>query len=637
MYQDLGTENGKESLCYHQQLAGKGLQDHGYTQDTETRIVPNHSFMSFQQTRSILASALVSAFLVILITIYSTDSAPLDNTFGFAFETSSKTIFVLSIMSGANGIFLATTVAGVFERLRWLLLAQPGGTTFLRTLSLDPGTGMVGLLRLGFGWSLPLLSTTRASSVIRMASLALTPILGVLIMSNVNTKMHFSRSAAAQPVLGWGMKPFNASLAAYMGIVSNQLVNGLVLENTAYAIDITDPADLTIACGSGPLNPIDTRCRRTYVLPGGIDNAVRQLNSTAPLSDYLLAENQQCLVLDFVEGEPSWIFEDNECGTYGFPFSAFTMCLRNETESSLQSRILGCPPDVSTKSGCLSNTTWNRDLGWQVTLNLSFVNASVAYSRRNGSILSYQPTGPPEPAKAPGRDMIDGLHAAFGNFTDGLESLIPMLSQPEKLLLFPLYAYPVYIWGFLQGAKSLASSDPEFVARGHDTLASILSLIMYFGQPSVYAQAMMTTSLTQQSSAANASEIQALSAELAITTPPDVPIYTADLQYRIVVGRATLIVYVVLSGLTLSICLFLLMHTAMMPGTSRVPSTTSYPTWNTAVHCEFKAEDSATEMRCLGSLPNREMIQAARTLRVGLTCAVDDQEEHGAQDFKKPL
>ncbi len=292
----------------------------------------------FQQTWPILACALTSALLVILISIYCTNSDRLANGVNFSSESSSRAIFVLSVLSGLNGIFIAATISGVIQRLQWLLIAQPEGTNFLRVLSLDASTGIASLFQLGFGWALPLLSTIRASGVIRLATLALVPVLGVLIMSNVNTKMQFSPLNAVEPVLGWGMKPFNGSLANYISVVSSQLINGLVLGDTGYALDITDSADLAVLCGDGPLNAMSSRCRRTYVVPGGIDNAVKQFGNTSPTSDYFLAQNQQSLILDFLEGEPLWSFKDDECGIFGFPFCGFSLCLKNVSESSLQSR-----------------------------------------------------------------------------------------------------------------------------------------------------------------------------------------------------------------------------------------------------------------------------------------------------------
>jgi len=257
----------------------------------------------------------------------------------------------------------------------------------------------------------------------------------------------------------------------------------------------------------------------------------------------------------------------------GGPGTRLTLCLLKLPG------ILGCPPDVSANRSCFTNTSWHQDPGWQISLDVSFVNASVAYSRHNGTILSYEPVSSLRPATVPGKDILTALHSAFGDFSGGLESLIPILTQPDKLMLLPMDAYPLYIWGFLEGSKTLAPNDPEFVSRGHDTLASLLAMIMYFGQPSVYAQALMSMKLTQGYSITNASVVQALSAELAVSTPPDVPIYMANLHYRIAISQSMLVTYMALSGFTLVVCLYLVCSVSVPRG-SRLPHLTPYSALN---------------------------------------------------------
>jgi len=318
-------------------LAGTDLQNKAATDIRQTREW-RADCTPFKHTRSTLACALMSAFLLTLITIYCSDSDRLIGKLNLALESSSRAIFVLSILSGANGIFLAATIASSIETHQLLLISQSKGISFLDFLLLDAGTGVAGLFKVAFGRGRPLFHKTRLLSLARLASLAMVPFLGVLIMSDVNTKMQFSHMNSVPPVMGWGMKPFNGSLAAYTTVVSSQIVNGLVLGDTGYALEISNPADRAIPCVNGPLNPASTKCRRSYVVPGGIDNALRLFANSSSTSDYFFAENQQSLVLDFVEGEPSWRFVESECGTFGFPFGGFLLCVRNENGGSLQSR-----------------------------------------------------------------------------------------------------------------------------------------------------------------------------------------------------------------------------------------------------------------------------------------------------------
>ena len=132
-----------------------------------------------------LLCAFLSVCLLILTAVYASDTAA-STRIRFTYSSSSRTIFVLSLLSGLNGICLAATIHEAVDRLKWVLIARPNGLSFLKFLSLDPGTGVWGLATLGFSQTLPLTSSTRIGSIIRLLSVALLPILGILIMSMSN-------------------------------------------------------------------------------------------------------------------------------------------------------------------------------------------------------------------------------------------------------------------------------------------------------------------------------------------------------------------------------------------------------------------------------------------------------------------
>jgi hypothetical protein len=124
-----------------------------------------------------------------LIAVYASDTGA-STGIRFAYSSSSKTIFILSILSGLNGICLAATIRGAIDRLKWVLVARPNGLSFLEFLSLDAGTGVSGLTTLSLSRILPLTSSTRIGSVIRLLSIGLVPILGILIMSKSNKSVN---------------------------------------------------------------------------------------------------------------------------------------------------------------------------------------------------------------------------------------------------------------------------------------------------------------------------------------------------------------------------------------------------------------------------------------------------------------
>src|SRR5579871_6682506 len=136
----------------------------------------------------------------------------------------------------------------------------------------------------------------------------------------------------AQPTRGWGMSPFNATLAKNVSVIADQLMQAqlaMFLFDSSTALDVT-PMDLrNIPCAHGPTSQQGPLCSRTYVMPGGIEFSAPNVNvndtSLSTLSEVYLAENQRSYLLGFQEGTAQMEFEEDECQVYGFPFAAFSL------------------------------------------------------------------------------------------------------------------------------------------------------------------------------------------------------------------------------------------------------------------------------------------------------------------------
>lgn len=142
---------------------------------------------SLNPTRQLLQAWIVAGLTTILLimTAVYASQAMVVYRMRFLYSSSSNTIFVLSLLSGLTGFFLAATIAVTFERLQWLLISRRDGFQFTKLLSLHAGTGIPGLLLLATGRGLPLPSTTRLWSAGRLASIILVPVLGILVMSEL--------------------------------------------------------------------------------------------------------------------------------------------------------------------------------------------------------------------------------------------------------------------------------------------------------------------------------------------------------------------------------------------------------------------------------------------------------------------
>lgn len=143
---------------------------------------------------------------------------------------------------------------------------------------------------------------------------------------------------------GWGMSPFNASLAKNISVISDQILIAEMfsfLSHPARTINITPGPLRSIQCSRGPESQGGQICERTFFIPGGAELAgvtvYDDFKSTQ--SDVFLAQHQQGYLLHFQESDDWWrAGEAASCQAYGFAFAAFQLCLRNRAENVLDAR-----------------------------------------------------------------------------------------------------------------------------------------------------------------------------------------------------------------------------------------------------------------------------------------------------------
>jgi hypothetical protein len=126
-------------------------------------------------------SAFLTLILLVLTTLYASQ-ATLMSKVRLIYSSRSHTIFILRALSEVTSILLATTMASAFERVQWLFVVGKDGIQLPDYLALEAGTGVMGLLLLAAGKAVPRV-TTRIWSAVRLISIVLVPVLGVLIMS----------------------------------------------------------------------------------------------------------------------------------------------------------------------------------------------------------------------------------------------------------------------------------------------------------------------------------------------------------------------------------------------------------------------------------------------------------------------
>jgi uncharacterized integral membrane protein len=571
----------------------------------------------------------------LILTLVYASSATATSHIRFLYNSSSKTIFVLSVLSSITGLFLTATIAATFERVQWLLISRPNGVRLSRYLSLQPGTGLMGLLVLVFGGSRAM---TKMWAVVRLVALSLVPILSIVIMSNVNTRRVFNILEDTPATLGWGMSPFNGTLAQNVSVVADYVVQAdlaMFLSQPYRSVDITPRSERMVPCEHIPGNNNTKNCRRVYYMPGGLELAATQEVKNIVKTEIVVAENQQGYILDFTEGPDAggeWIFEaEGGCQVYGFPFGAFHLCLKNAGSNTLQARIVHCPTAVSSHAECITNTTWPSAPGWTTSLTTSFRNASVAYSIRNGTILSHTYTSDPIPAAVSAAEMLAGYRAAYGRFDD-LSTILPSFLDTESTSMFTLYVYPAVVAAHLTSTLRLSEQDPAVAPRAQDTIQCLLAIMLYYCQPSLFSSTLSAhldppSSNPSSHTREDAKRIKAFAGDLQARAPPDTKVRQAVPRYQLVVGKATLLAYIVLCGSALLSCLVALawVEWRIQKEKLRVPRIGPFPAWDEWAMCDIQRGDSDERVQ---TLTRNGVVKAAEKMTITL-----DWHDEGAESL----
>lgn len=156
--------------------------------------------------------------------------------------------------------------------------------------------------------------------------------------------MYFYEVRGAQPVRGYGIGEFNASLAIVLQPLADSFFSTRFKDFTSdsdISIDITQDTDRA-ACENS-IDPIG-RCRTTYFIPGGIQNGAPALlnNKTFTSSSSIqpiLALNQTGYVFNFedeLNNNSTVLYEEVECVKFGFPVGAVRLCLKNRAAHEIQ-------------------------------------------------------------------------------------------------------------------------------------------------------------------------------------------------------------------------------------------------------------------------------------------------------------
>jgi len=123
------------------------------------------------------------SFGLVLLTCLQARGSILTRGIELVDQSRGYSVFVLRTISELAGLALSATISSAWERVKWAMVCREGSDArFLDFLALDEGTKFLPLLGLATGRKGPTIGT-RLWSIIRLLSIIVIPITGILIMS----------------------------------------------------------------------------------------------------------------------------------------------------------------------------------------------------------------------------------------------------------------------------------------------------------------------------------------------------------------------------------------------------------------------------------------------------------------------
>ncbi len=210
----------------------------------------------------------------------------------------------------------------------------------------------------------------------------------------------------------------------------------------------------------------------------------------------------------------------------------------------------------------------------------------MAYSRLNGTILSSKlKSTPSKPAPVKSSEILQ----AWDNFL-GVGGAKGLNQQAMSLLGLGAgkFLFPGMVGWFLNSITALsAEGNPSAETRAVNALQSLLAIPLYWCQTGTIERlAMSSLPSAQFINAGDALNITGIDRNTRVSL--------AVLRNEIAMSRGTLVAYVVLTSLTLIICIVALSIGSFMERSKAIPETTSFPAMDFYAHCVLTNADGAS-------------------------------------------
>ncbi|ERF73581.1 hypothetical protein EPUS_07515 [Endocarpon pusillum Z07020] len=500
-------------------------------------------------------------------------------------SSSSRTIFILRLLSQLTEFLLAVSLSSAFEKIQWYIVWPGGrGAPFATVSALVPGTGVWGLFQIAFS-KLGTHFSARCWSIVRLLSLAVIFALGVLIMGDVRTDVGFQIVAPSSEPRSYGFQNFNSSAASLLAFSADQVFGVSMdefLVNPRFVVDITPVDRGNQSCSTGYDINKGQACTRNIFLPTSAGSA---LDETHPEADLVVVQDAIGYQLEFTSLDEAFQFDSAaHCHIYGTDFTAFQLCLRSAYDARIAARLNYCAIFDGRNGSCLSSTEWAEAPGWRTLMEATLRKADVAYSRRNNTIVAHFFKSDKNPAAVEAGDLlqaynllIDSKPPQVSSGSDTLNDIIESVFSGGDLdnisdtlaSLVTVNKLSVSIPSAFHVLDLIYLSSSRRAFRGSEILQNLLAIPLWY---------------CSQSSASNVvlSEADPTTSFQTFTdnTRQGPEVFLARSEYNLTVGRWTVMAYAVLGGVAIVFCFVALTLATFHPRAASLPDVTFFPLFN---------------------------------------------------------
>lgn len=475
----------------------------------------------------------------------------------------AHTLTILRTLSEATTLLLTALIASATEKTFWLLVSRIDGISLPDFLALQLNTGIWGWLKHVFRRRF----RARGWGSLRISLALAVPVLAVVLLSDVTIYLLFDQKSL-YPISA-GVGTFDASYAEAYGDITAIYMSSdtwrlLQLNQWSY------PSIPVVSCKP---SSSESDCGSSYFLHGGIWLVAPwpTKNTSFPTADGYVMNQVRGVQLDFQPLDSNFQFDpEHDCAIAGQNNLVIGLCFsQGSTPHVVNTKLTSCPYSAL----CLSDLTWVSSPGWVTSMAVYTRRANVNLARYNLTTLSIDSLSPATPVATSARDLLQLYNTTFQPRNEvGYSSNLVAI---EFVNLLSTYLNTAQVGGNVT------------INQASGVFYNLLALPLLYFQPTYMSPWSAIDKYNTDGTAQGYPLDQGLYTTASFARP----------HYSLLVGRWSVWLYTLGTGLLLLLCLLVLGPATFFPSRYRreIRNTTSWPVLDVVAHCQPQSEADPAE------------------------------------------